>query len=385
MFESVKKGFRTIGRELKVSVQRELNFYQMKPIVGTLILTYHCTSRCKTCTIWQRSSAGPKELGLEEWKGIVTQLSNNNIKVVEIFGGDVFLRKDLLMPLIRFMKEKGLTIHLPTNGNLLTQDIARGLVDNGVDVIYLSIDGVGPVQDKIRGVMGTYDRVTRAFNFLDQARNGKGKPRLICNTTVSNLNIGSLEDIADAALKMGFDENHFEYVGEFGSNHIERSIVNGIKPVPYYLKQDDSVLLNKHEAIKLRHILWSIRKKYAKTSLDIRTVNIDTLSLKNLYNGTIDNKKGYVLRTEVTVDPYGNVVPCMHFNNYFFGNLLKSDLSDIWNCAKHRDFINQQKHGKFEICNHCILGAQRNHSFYMSLKRIYYIHILNWYLTHYKK
>jgi MoaA/NifB/PqqE/SkfB family radical SAM enzyme len=194
MFEPVKKGFRTIGRELKVSVQRELNFYQMKPIVGTLILTYHCTSRCKTCTIWQRSSAGPKELGLEEWKGIVTQLSNNNIKVVEIFGGDVFLRKDLLMPLIRFMKEKGLTIHLPTNGNLLTQDIARGLVDNGVDVIYLSIDGVGPVQDKIRGVMGTYDRVTRAFNFLDQARNGKGKPRLICNTTVSNLNIDSLEE-----------------------------------------------------------------------------------------------------------------------------------------------------------------------------------------------
>jgi len=385
MIELLRKGIVTISREVKSSIQREISFYKTKPTVATLILTYRCTSRCKTCTIWKRPKAGIQELGLAEWKRIVEQLSENNIRIVELFGGDVFLRQDILMPLIKFIKERGMTIHLPTNGNLLNLDIAGELVRSGLDVIYLSVDGIKDAQDKIRGVDGTFDRAHRAIKYLTQARAGKQTPRLICNTTVSNLNIDSLDDIPAFAYQAGFDENHFEYVGEFCEKDLEQSVIDGIKPTPYYMKQEDSVLLNKEEAIRLKNILWMIRKKFVNTSLGILTVNIDTLPIDDLYQGSINNKKCYMLRTEITVDPYGNVVPCMCINNYFLGNLVESNFQEIWNNAKHSRFTKQQRRGKLSLCKHCIYGVQRNHPFYMSLKRIYYTHILNWYLNHFYK
>ena len=77
------------------------------------------------------------------------QLYKNNVKAVELFGGDVFLRKDILMPLIRFLKERKMIIHLPTNANLLTEDIAKQLVKNEVDYVYISVDGIENVQDKL--------------------------------------------------------------------------------------------------------------------------------------------------------------------------------------------------------------------------------------------
>ena len=382
MLKLLCKGIGTIGREVRTSVQRELACYHGTPTVGTLVLTYRCTSRCRTCTIWKRPKTEIQELGLAEWKRIVEQLSENNVRIVELFGGDVFLRKDILMPLIKFMKERGMTIHLPTNGNLLSPDIARELVESGVDVIYLSVDGVKSAQDKIRGVDGTFDRARRAIKFLTQARAGKQTPRLVCNTTVSNLNIDSIDDIPTFAYRADFDENHFEYVGEFCEKHVEQSIIDGIKPTPYYMKQEDSVLLNKEEAIRLKNTLWMIRKKFVNTGMGIVTVNIDTLPINDICRGTINNKKCYMLKTEVTVDPYGNVVPCMCVNNYFFGNLVESDFQEIWNNAKHSRFIEQQRTGKLALCKHCIYGVQRNHPFYVSLKRIYYTHILNWYLKY---
>lgn len=376
------RGINTITREIENSVHREISYYRKTPSAALLILTYRCTSRCKTCTIWQRPKEGIKELGLADWKRIIEQLYRNNVREMELFGGDVFLRKDLLMPLIRFMKDKGMIIHLPTNGNLLTWEIAEELVKGGVDYIYLSVDAVGEEQDNIRGVSGTFDRVARAARFLVKARDTKEKPRLVCNTTVSKLNIDSLEKIPEFALNAGFDENHFEYVGEFNDEHVKQSVIDGITPTPYYMQQGDSVLLTDKDAIRLKDILWRIRKRYAHTDLGILTVNIDSLSVKDIFQGTINNKRCYVLRTEVTVDPYGNVIPCMSFNNYFLGNLIESDFEDIWNGPKHRRFIEHQKTGNLGLCKHCILGVQRNHNFYTSLKRIYYTHMLNWYFSY---
>ena len=101
--------------------------------------------------------------------------------------------------------------------------------------------------------------------------------------------------------------------------HIQQSIIDGIKPTPYFIKQGDSVLLNKGQAMTLKKTLREIRKRFITTKLEILTVNIDTLSIKDIYQGTINNKKCYMERREVTVDPYGNVAPCPFFNNYFLG------------------------------------------------------------------
>lgn len=360
---------------IKSAVRREFYFHQTRPLTGTLFLTYRCTSRCATCTTWKRPTDKEKELNLADWKKIVDILHANGSRSIELFGGDVLLRKDILIPLIHHLKAKDLTVHMPTNTNLLDEKTAAELVKTQVDYIYLSTDGIGDTHDNIRGIKGTFNNVNRAISSLLKARGDCDRPRLICNTTVSKFNIDQLEEIASFAARMGFDENHIEYVGEMTQEDIDNSIIDGLKPTPYYVRQDESVLLSKEQAGILKEKLRKIKDHYLNKDLDILTINIDTLTEKNLYNGTILNKKCYVERTEVSIDPYGNVVACPFINNYFLGNILEEDFSKIWNNAAHLKFRHYQNSGKIALCNHCILGVQRNHSFSMALKRnLYYSH-----------
>lgn len=376
--EKTKKIFkagRVIGNDLKLTLKRELESYQMKPSAALLFLTYRCTSKCTTCTMWKRPKNKEAEVSLDGWKHIIDKLYKNGLTAVEPFGGDVLLRKDVLFPLLHYLKKRNFIIHLPTNCNLLDKETAEDLVNSEVDFIYLSMDGINTLHDRIRGVEGTFDKVKRVLDFLVKARSKKkannNKPKIICNTTVSRDNLDQLDSITEFASKAGYDEIHLEYVGEMTEEQVNNSTINSLKPEPYFLKQNESSLITQEQVKVLRDKLKAIKKRYTSKDFGITTINIDILSDSDLVNGTVSINKCYMARREVTIDPFGNMIVCPFFNNYYLGNLLEQEYEDIWNGEKHKKFLLCQKSGKLEICNHCILSAQRNHSFFTGLKRIY--------------
>jgi radical SAM protein with 4Fe4S-binding SPASM domain len=359
-----------ILEEISEAIQRQIDFYRIKPKKGLWFLTYRCTSRCNTCTIWKRPIEKKNEISLEQWKATADKLIKKGMASVELFGGDVFLRKDILIPLIKYLKEKNMTIYMPTNCNLLDRNTAIELVKSGVDKLYLSTDGVDSDHDVIRGIPGTFSKVKNAVRYLLEARGNKKTPKIVCNTTVSNLNIDLLDNIADFAIKTGYDELHFEYVGEMTEAQLDKSIIDGLRPTPYYVKQESSVLLNKEQALLLKRKLKEIRAKY-RNYLTIKTINIDMLKISDLVEGKIPSKKCYVERNEVAIDPNGNIVVCPFINNFILGNIFQSDIEFIWNNDLHKKFRSYQNKGSIEICKYCILSAQRNHSFLQRLQRIY--------------
>jgi len=123
--------------------------------------------------------------------------------------------------------------------------------------------------------------------------------------------------------------------------------------------------------------LKMIKKRYAGANIKIKTLNIDVLSRRDLFEGTIPHKKCYVERAEVTVDPGGNLIICPFINNYFMGSLLNNSFSDVWNNERHRNFRQHQNQGRLEMCSHCILGVQRNPGVVTSLRRIYLTRIVS--------
>lgn len=370
---NVVKGLKVISKDIKENVQREINFYRAVPTVATLFLTYRCNSRCNTCTMWKRpvDEEKKKEIEFDGWKGIIDKTADFGIRIAEIFGGNVLLRKELLAAVLRYLREKGFIVHLPTNQIGLDDDIAKVITDC-VDHVYISVDGVGEFQDKIRGRTGASKRADTAISKLLKFKANCRTPVLVCNTTVSKYNVDILEQIAEYALSSGFDEIHYEYVGEITQEHIAHSIINGLRPTPYYIRQGESVLLDKKNAKLLKEKLKIIKKNFKSKNIRVQTLNIDGLALRNLYEGTIPHKKCYVERNEVTIDPSGNVVICPFINNYILGNLLNDSFSHIWFNEKHRYFRTIQNRGDIRMCRHCILGVQRNPSFCTSLKRIYY-------------
>ena len=369
-------GIKTLYGDGVSLFQREVDFYKVRPKASILFLTYRCNSKCKTCTMWKKPQDAEiaKEIGLDEWKRVVNQLQMAGVKNVEVFGGNVLLRKDVLIPLLAYLRQKGLVIHLPTNQIGLDDDIAEAIVRH-VSSVYISTDGVDQDQDAIRGIGGASnvggESITKLLSLRSKLCGSKPGVRLVCNCTVSKFNYRSITKIAKYAEEKGFDEIHFEYAGEFDSVDIKKSKVNGIEPEPFYVKQEESILLNKQQSFEMKNILKDLRHQFKESPLRISTVNIDSLAEKDFWQGTIPHKKCYAERNEVTVDPYGNVVICPFINNYVVGNLLEKPFAEIWNNDRHQIFRASQNRGDLPMCRHCILGVQRNPGIMKSLERIY--------------
>lgn len=323
--------------------------------------------------MWQRK-ANQDELTLSEYKKLIDTASENGIENVELFGGDALLRKDILIPLIAYIKKSGIPgIYLATNCNLLDEDTAKALVEAGIDVFFVSLDAIGELHDRIRGVPGTFDRVKRGLGYLIKAKNGRQCPKVIVNTTVSSLNIDEFEKIVPFAREMGADEVAFEYIGEFHPRAIARSKIDGIEPQPYFIPQGESLLLNKEQARLLKKKLREIKITAKNTKIRAYTRNIDILSVEDLSGGVFPHKRCYVCRYLISVDPQGNVIPCLFFNNYALGNIRRESISKIWNNARHRSFIKNVDKNRIAICKHCALSAERNPSFFQDIKKGYFI------------
>lgn len=377
---SFVKGMKDLVGEFRSLALREFDFYKKTPRVATMFLTYRCDSKCKTCNMWQRDQTEEigKEIDFDTWKVIIDKLVEAGIKIAEPFGGNALLRKELLVSVLKYLYQKGISIHLPTNQIGLDDEVAEAIV-RYVDTVYLSNDGLGNEQDLVRGVEGASrlaeDAIEKILRLRKKIHDRPNQLRIVCNCTVSKYNISSIENVASYALTKGFDEIDFEYAGEFEKEAVESSKILGITPYAQYMRQGDSILANKEEAAIIKESLVNIKRRYKDSSIYVQTINIDSLSLKNLYEGTIPHKKCYIERTEVTIDPYGNIVICPFITNYVLGNLASQSFDCIWDNQKQRIFREAQNSGRLPMCRSCILGVQRNPSFMKSLHRIYLLRI----------
>jgi len=366
---------------LKQLLKREINYSSVTPTNALLFITYRCTNHCSMCTIWKRGRSIDiqEELTLEDWKKCIDILASRNLKFIEIFGGDCFLRKDVTIPLIEYIikKNKKIEVDIPTNSNLVNKDTADALVRNGVGRIYISLDGPMEAHNKIRGSPGTFDRVQKAIQYLVEAKKEQGtkKPYIIINCTISALNVNNFEQIIPIAKKFGADSIDLEYVGEFKEESIQNTNVQGLKPTPFYINPDSSNLLSREQAIFLKKKMKSVRELAKSLKIKLTTFNIDILTIDNLTKGTIPNKKCYFCRYTVTIDPFGNVMGCFHFNNYILGNIMKEPFSEIWKNKQHQIFLKSQKNGEIKICKNCISGINRNLTLFQNIYRKMYINL----------
>jgi len=373
---SLIKGFKVVSADCGNILRRELRYYEVRPSISTLFLTYRCNSKCKTCTRWQdpQDELEKQEIGFAEWKRIIDQLSAAGVNVTEVFGGNVLLRKELLIQLLEYMHHKGVAIHMPTNQIGLDDDVAEAIIKH-VHTVYISTDGLPQRQNDIRGIEDAASNVDQAITRLRRVRSqlsGCGNTtRIVCNNTVSRFNADIMEEMVEYAVNAGFDEIHFEYAGEFLLEDVRKSVIDGVVPDPHYIKGEETILVDSAMAARIKQSIKNIKRKYRDSAIGISTINIDTRSERSLWSGEIPHSKCYVVRNEVTVDPSGNLVPCPFITNYALGNLLTDRFDDVWNNEKHRRFLRLHEEGGLPMCANCILGVERNPGVLQSLKRVY--------------
>ena len=126
-----------------------------KPIV-VWNLTRRCNLSCMHCYSDSHDEAYGGELTTREGKALLDDLAEFGVPTVLFSGGEPLTRPDLF-ELAAYARDRGLRCILSTNGTLITPEAARKIQSCGFSYVGVSLDGVGPVHDKIRGKKGAYD------------------------------------------------------------------------------------------------------------------------------------------------------------------------------------------------------------------------------------
>ena len=102
--------------------------------------------------------------------------------------GEPFLDKQLVEK-VRYAKSKGIKeVGMISNGSLITEDIARGMIDAGLDAINISVDAAGKEVFESTRIHLNYDTVINNIRTLVRLRNESGRthPKLILSFVRQN-------------------------------------------------------------------------------------------------------------------------------------------------------------------------------------------------------
>jgi sulfatase maturation enzyme AslB (radical SAM superfamily) len=102
--------------------------------------------------------------------------------------GEPFLDKQLVEK-VRYAKSKGIAeVGMISNGSLITEDLARGMIDAGLDAINISVDASGKEVFEATRLHLKYDDVIQNVRTLARLRNESGRthPKLILSFVRQN-------------------------------------------------------------------------------------------------------------------------------------------------------------------------------------------------------
>lgn len=142
----------------------------LKPGFCCIGIVDSCMLKCKMCQKWKedRGTAGISQPTTEQWKVFIRQLRDLVDEGFEIDfgGGEALMRQDVL-ELVSYAKDLGFKNAIASNGYLINEDMAKKIVDSGLDSIVLSLDSLKPeIHDSMRGVKGVGERVFKAAEYL---------------------------------------------------------------------------------------------------------------------------------------------------------------------------------------------------------------------------
>jgi radical SAM protein with 4Fe4S-binding SPASM domain len=333
----------------------------------SLRITHRCNHRCAICAQWGKAGYNarddtPKvtgEVPFETYKKVIDEVAPKKVHVY-ITGGEPFLYESLV-PLVNYIKEKGLKVQIVTNGVGLEKN-AQTIVENGWDMICVSFDGPKEIHDKCRGVPGAFETATKGIAAIQKLKKElkKTKPVIFVLTTISVNNQYTLLDTVAEAEKLrpnGMVVYYSWFTQEWiGQKHTQ--IFNeklGITPFAWKGYVRDTQTL---DIPKIVEQVSAIKSRKNKTKiLFVPDLPIDQIPT---YYNEPQNFFGYKNCKspwfQLDVMPNGDVVNCRDFPDFVTGNIKDSTIEEIYNGEKHRKYrraLRSCENGVFPICSRC--------------------------------
>ena len=294
-------------------------------------ITRNCNLRCSFCGQWGKkgffSDATGEEMKLEDWQRIISELMEYREKThilpcITVWGGEPLVSPYFDIILTK-LKQRGFGTEVITNGVLI--DRHKNTIKTCVDALYISLDGIREVHDRIRG-NGVFDKVKENIQSLNHK-----------NITVMSVITPELIRVLP------------EFLEELEELNIKR----------LYLQ--DMIGLTSEEIQEY--------KVWMKDAFNINAKDIDSWKNDNLFQ--IENietgmhsyeivhkkhqKKNYCQSpfNHVHIAWNGNVLYCTDFYDFSAGNVRNNTLEELFLNEKSEKYRREIINNNCVTCNHC--------------------------------
>ena len=339
-----KRGMQYGGLVLSRATRKSL----AGPFHGSIVVTYKCNLRCPMCFLWK----GPgeydkhpekKELSTEEMYHLIDDFAAIGTAGIGFTGGEPILRPDML-DIISYTKEKGMVTHMSSNGTIIaSKQIARKVIESGLDAIGFSVDGALPeTHDAIRG-KNSYDRVLQAIdNIVELRKELKSNIKIVVVCVVSNYNVDQLVDLITILKNKKVDHISFMPFHDIGLFSFGKENSQEFK-----IDQEKIERLNKavDELVNIQKKSKAIENSLAYLKL-----------FKDAFSGKKLPFSCYAGYATVCIGAYGDIYPCfprMEGEVDKGPNIRKTPLKEYWYSTQIKE-----DREKIRECRDCFWNNQ---------------------------
>lgn len=351
------------GRELYHPRQED------RPYLLRLDITNRCNFRCPGCfyPAYLKNAPPPKTfMPLEDYQVLAARLFPYAYSLQMGCNFEMMLHPQALEILRETDRYAIPMVSMVTNGSLLNEERIAGILAlKHLKAISISIDGYSPeVFAKMRG-RDQGERVKGAIARLCAEKNGQEWPNIVLNIRILRSNLDDLPRLLEWALETGVDYAQFFHVA------------------PQKPENGESVLHEPQRFNAIRSQLDTIRGEAKNILLPPALPeegNPFALSLQELVpENLISPSEGLHLNDTMAAHPYpenldcicpwmvmginsrGDLTPCVHRFDYFFGNILCQERDEAHNSIrilKLRKAL--RKKGLREACPQCQPGIHQS-------------------------
>jgi len=281
------------------------------PIIAGHKLLYRCNLECEMCPFWRREDEAL--LTVDDEVRMMKSLVRGGVSFLGFEGGEPLLRPDL--PEILAESHQRFHTSVVTNGWLLRnriRDIAPHL-----DLVFVSLDGIGDLHDRLRGIPGSFDRAVEGI------RSARGHVSVAISSTLTNENLGDAEKVVELATRLE--------VGVTFQVAYNYSSAGNLSPTGPRLRETLERLL----ALKERGAPIFESREYFRTIID------------SWFGGIPWRCKPWMT---MNIDPQGRLVlPCYTLREYGGESYVWDvDIRKLWNTFGWEPY---------ERCNKCALAC----------------------------
>ncbi|MFQ5432221.1 MAG: radical SAM protein [Nitrospinota bacterium] len=311
-------------------------------------LTRTCNLECMHCYAASKNHDYSKELRTEQAYKVLHDLKKAGCFSLIMSGGEPLLRHDVYA-LAERAKELGFLLTLSSNGTMIDEKEAEQIHSAGFDYVGISLDGIGELHDRFRGVKGSFDRAVDGL-----LRCKELGMRVGVRFTLTKINIHDLPRIFEFVEENEIKKiylSHLVYSGR-GSIHenddltqyeTRKAMEFVIKKAKSYVEAGNptEIVTGNNEA----DAVFVLLKLMAENPVNANRL----LPILQRWGG---NSTGIGI---ANIDPRGNVHPDPLMYDINLGNVLDAEFGKIWfeNDNEKLKLLRKRPRGLKGRCGEC--------------------------------